>query len=218
MKMSLVNWYSRRQGNTHVEIAVDISQANEITTRRGVARYTGYISRKKIEAATDDSVLAFSAFGGEGSTVDIRNFSNQAYQTITLQVTQTEFHDALTFAYDHIGEDYDTAAASWRLMIWPPRHDPDNARWWCCSFAHAILQQANILVNYRINTIDVDDLVREVDKERWRHVSALVGTHATAGMLDLFTIGSGRQPDALRGLALAARDITSAAAASCQHR
>lgn len=115
-----------------------------------------------------DRVLAFAAFSDKGVVKMSRTFSNTAYQYLHLSVTSEQMQQAYAFAKRQVGASYDGRSASWRLICCPPRvtngkRASDNA-WWCASLAHAILQRAGFLVHFRVNTLDVDDIVDIVER------------------------------------------------------
>lgn len=111
-----------------------------------------------------DKVLAFASFSDKGVVKMSRTFSNTSYQYLHLTVTREQMIAAYKFGTSQVGAHYDGRSASWRLICCPPtvsrggRRASDSS-WWCASLAHAILQHAGFLVHYRLNTLDVDDIV-----------------------------------------------------------
>jgi hypothetical protein len=155
-----VQMYQKWQTYTHCEIAVDIRQAIEVQPH-----IRGYLKKRDYEE--ECNVLAFGAFGGEGVKMFPRTFSKDGYSNLALRVTRSEMRALLDKGLEHIGDDYDTTAASWRMIMWPPRND--GRHWWCASLAHALLQQMDILTHYELNTLDVDSIVQLVKDDP--HVS-----------------------------------------------
>jgi hypothetical protein len=171
-RMWMIDMYNSRQENTHVEIAfpLDTLPQGHLDYVRQRAREVGkdenlQAGLGKRRSDTSECVLAFAAFGeGRGVEPVLRPFSNPAYQFLHLRVSRQEYMTALDFATKQIGKPFDSAGASWRLMVWPVA--PTHKRWWCASLSHAILKRAGMLLYYQLNTLDVDDVVRYVKQSK----------------------------------------------------
>lgn len=149
-KDRMVDVYSSRQENTHVEVAFPLSALTPDQRRE-------YGVKIPKSVPVEDCVLAFGAFSDRGVVATARPFSNPGYRFIHMTVRRAEFTGALQFALNQNGKPYDAVGASWRLMVWPAA--PTRKRWWCASLTHAILKKAGMLTHYPLNTLDVDDIV-----------------------------------------------------------
>lgn len=95
----------------------------------------------------------------------LRSFASGNYKSLSLRVTDEQFFAAKNFAMRQLGKPYDHAAASWRILIFPPA--PSHRRYWCASLAHAILQQCGFLKWNPLNTLDVSNIVSLMSKSRF---------------------------------------------------
>lgn len=157
----VIDMYSSRQEFTHTEIVFRIDTLPEA------------IRRKYCRRARETDVLAIAAQGDRGAVAVARPFSNQGYAYFTISCTLAQYNRALHFALKQVGKPYDTAGASYRLLIFPAA--PTTERWWCASLCHAILRKVGLLTYYPLNTLDVDNIVKLVIKgarERRRHAMA----------------------------------------------
>ncbi len=105
--------------------------------------------------------LAYAVFEDKGVVKMKRSFSNPAYRWLYFAISESEHARMIDFCEKQLGKAYDGAAASWRLMVWPPKSRGD--RWWCASFVHASFRQIGMLRDYAVNTLDVDDIVSIVE-------------------------------------------------------
>lgn len=150
----LLNMYSERQTYIHVEIAFPLSSI----TQEQKAEFN-----IKFPHATplSECVLAFASFSDRGVVAQARPFTNPGYKFFHVNVSRMEFQQALAFALRQIGKPYDHTSASWRILVFPP--NPSTKTYWCASLTHAILQHANILQHYPLNTLDCDDIIRLIE-------------------------------------------------------
>ena len=151
---NIIDWYSRNQNYIHCEVVFPIDEG-------GIKQ-------------TNNS-LAFGVFSDKGVFKMERSFSNPAYSWVYLWVTVDEYFRARNFCENQVGKKYDHESTSWRLVLWPtfiPDKDATE-RWWCGSFVHAVLQEIGMLKTHRLNTLDVDDIVRLVHNST-RKISAFV--------------------------------------------
>lgn len=105
-----------------------------------------------------DYVVAFAAVSDGGVLCMRRVFQRHTYHTLSISVTREQFNHAVDFAIEQIGKKYDHKAASWRLLINPPKFTGE--RYWCASLTHAIVRKVGLLKYPRINTLDVPDIIR----------------------------------------------------------
>lgn len=112
-------------------------------------------------SSTADS---FGVFEGTGVTRQQREFGNRAYNFIFISVSMPEFDTIFNFCNEQLKKPFDYTAASWRLLIYPPKST--NRSWWCASFVHAALKRIGLMTNYRLNTLDNDDLITLIEKSR----------------------------------------------------
>ncbi len=152
-KDRLIDMYSNRQENTHVEVAFPLNALTQ-------AQRQAYGVRVPKGVSIEECVLAFGAFSNKGVVATARPFSNPGYRFIHVAVRRVEFTRALNFALKQNKKPYDSAGASWRLMVWPS--PPTYKRWWCASLTHAILKKVGMLRHYMLNSLDVDDIVKLV--------------------------------------------------------
>lgn len=150
----LVGKYNSWQRYIHCEVAFPMEQAAAVRKRRNPSKRL--LKLKSTGKAREVNVVAFAAFKYVGAVMVERPFSNKAYGFITLRVTRHEFETALRFAKKCVKKPYDDGASA-RIVCWPP--ESTGAAWWCASLTHAILQSAGFLQRYRVNVLDVDDIV-----------------------------------------------------------
>lgn len=149
LRESVISLYNSRQNFIHCEIAFP-------------------------SEATGDQCLAYGVFGDRGVEEMKRTFSNPSYRYIHMNVTADQYTKAKVFCSRQKGKPYDAVAASWRLVIWPPR--ATGRSWWCASFVHACLQQMGMLKHYKLNTLDVDDIVSLIEQQYSNRKMALAMT------------------------------------------
>ena len=125
----------------------------------GYKKKQKYIHSEIIFCYNDNCSYAdsYGVYENTGVTRGDREFSNKAYKFLFFSVSELEFDTIFAFCTKQLKKKFDYAAASWRLLIYPPKSD--NLRWWCASFVHAALKTLNLLKDYRLNTLDNDDLV-----------------------------------------------------------
>lgn len=117
-----------------------------------------------LDDETSKNCLAFGAFADKGVKKMTRSFSNPSYHWTYLSVTDEEYTKAMNFCLGQVGKQFDSSSAGWRLLIWPPKSNDDQ--WWCASLVHAALIKMGLLKNFRLNTLDVDDIVQLLAKSR----------------------------------------------------
>lgn len=100
---------------------------------------------------------SYGVYEASGVTRQQREFTNPSYKFIFLNVTLREFDMIHDFCKSQLGKDFDYTAASWRLLIYPPKCKGN--KWWCASYVHAALKKIGLLRDYRLNTLDNDDLI-----------------------------------------------------------
>ena len=201
----LVGKYNSWQRYIHCEVAFPLDQAADVRRRGNPSRRL--LKLKSKGKARQVNVLAFASFKHVGVVMVERPFSNKAYGFYTLRVSRHEFEAALRFAKKCVGKPYDDGASA-RIVCWPP--ESTGAAWWCASLTHAILQRAGFLCQYRVNTLDVDDIVTIMEDHERSIEGVLLPVEVRAGgmaahrMFHSQTSRSGR-----------ARAIGASAASSC---
>lgn len=204
----MIDVYSSRQENTHVEVAFPLSSLDEAQRRVYNVKIPNGVPIK-------DCVLAFGAFSDRGVVATARPFSNAGYRFMHMTVRREEFTRALQYALKQNGKEYDSVGASWRLMVWPAA--PTRRRWWCASLTHAILQKAGILCNYPLNSLDVDDIVN-LTKSSGRRNRGMTPRSRELAKDNVAQRLFGVAPSVTRGLVgEIATDVVDAVDQSCRH-
>jgi len=134
--------------------AFDTVPAADISRAKGIVHVPGHPS-----CLQTDGVIGMS-----------RVFSSAAYKTIAFKVTHEQFCAAKNFALRQLGKPYDRAAASWRIVVFPPT--PTVRRWWCASLAHAILKHIGILRWQPLNTLNVGAIIMLASKSDRRDANS----------------------------------------------
>ena len=57
------------------------------------------------------------------------------------------------------------------MPIWP-KNKPSIKKYWCASFTVAALHKIGILKYYRINTLDIDDIIEILEKSNRKIISS----------------------------------------------
>ena len=117
-----------------------------------------------------DYAEAYGVYEKDGVMIQKREFKNPAYRFRFLSITSSEFDLIYDFCQKQLNKPFDYQSASWRLLIYPPKCT--GKLWWCASFVHAALKKIDMLTNYRINTLDNDELIKLI-KNNYRIIQGV---------------------------------------------
>ncbi len=135
----IAQWYVSKQKYCHCEIAFVNEHESQETT-----------------------CIAYGVFSDSGVFREQRTFSNPAYNWIYLSITEEQRKKAERFCMRQVGKSFDEQGSKW-MPFWPASH-PTTDKWWCASFTVAVLHELGFLKYYRTNTLDVDDIVKALEK------------------------------------------------------
>jgi hypothetical protein len=103
--------------------------------------------------------IAFAVFSDLGLVRQQRTFANPSYNYIWLSVSKEDYWNSYQFCMDEVEKKikFDYSGVK-RMPVWP-RNPPITRSLWCASFTVCFLHKIGILKYYRINTLDVDDII-----------------------------------------------------------
>ncbi len=110
-------------------------------------------------------IKAFTALEHEGVTMMRREFNNNAYTWIHLQVTVKEYGQLFEFCKTQTTKKYDARSTGICFPIWPYECNglENGGEFTCSSFVHAALRHIGILKCFDLNRLDTDDIYMLID-------------------------------------------------------
>jgi len=109
-----------------------------------------------VEERQGNMCLAAGVFEEDGVFFKYRTFDNPHYTYITLSVSETQYSRIRKFCLREANKkcQFDFYGSK-MSVIWPAS---TKGKWWCIPFVICALQQGGILLGYRPESLDADDI------------------------------------------------------------